>query len=718
MRNEITVSGDSYIDRQIVSGNVFMVQSLDGNELQYDKLDATLDLQAVVPTLFVPQGAAGMLTSEDELFGVRPRISILVADPSSYKAGAVVLYKHNGSLVGKYYMVDIKRVGKTQYSIDCVSPVGMLAKSKHYGGIYNGILFPTLIAEIIGGVVPFTISDDLADQVVYGWLPVASRRDNLHQALFAMGAAAQKDENGDLYIGPLYDDTYTELPGSRIYTGGSISYPNVASKVSVIEHSYTAFSSDETMTLFEGIVAAETVTTPGGTVTEGTIVLFDNPMHDLAIENGTILESGVNYAVLGPAGNCKLTGQQYTHTSRETIRPETTSEGDSENVISVTDATLVSVINSENVVNRLYAYYSSAKTVSLPIVVDAERAGSTVQFEDPFGDLTKGIITSMDINMSNTLKAETEIVADYSPGSAGNFYTNLAVISENGSWTVPDGITKIRVVLIGGGDGGEAGQAGEAGESGPTYYSIYAAASSKVYQGNPGNGGEGGKGGIPGKVYMATLTVNPGDTLAAVIGQGGAGAVFGSAPGTGTATTFGGLTSDNGSSAGAGYAALMGGGIYALPGSDGKAGGRGQEPGTAVTAGGDRPTVTYDGNTWQAGDIGTYSLNSSGTTGSETTMASGGTGGGAAVGSNGSNGEDGLAGTTSALGGDGGKGATPIAAASGTVRGSGGSGGHGGGGGGGGGCAIATTPYSSKGGAGGNGGSGGNGAPGVVLIYY
>lgn len=715
MRNEITVSGDNYIDKRIVSGSVFMVQSMDGNELQYDKLDATLDLHSFIPTLFVPKDADGLLTSEDQLYGVRPRISVLVADPSSYKAGAVVLYKHNGSLVGKYYMASIERVGKTQYKIECVSPVGMLAKSKHYGGIYNGILFPALVAEIIGGVVPFTVSPDLADQVVYGWLPVASRRDNLHQALFAMGASAQKDANGDLYIAPLFDDTYTELPGGRIYGGGSVSYPNAVAKVSVVEHTYTAFASDDTVTLFEGIVAAETVTTPNGTVTEGTIILFDNPMHDLVIENGTILESGVNYAVLGPAGNCKLTGQQYTHTARETIRPETSAAGESEDVVSVANATLVSVVNSENVVSRLYSYYSSAKTVSLPIVVDAERAGSVVQFEDPFGDLTKGIITSMDINMSGTLKAEAEIVADYSPGNAGNFYKDLAIISEDGSWTVPDGITKIRVVLIGGGNGGEAGQAGESGEAGPAYSSIYAAGSAKVYQGGPGNGGAGGRGGVPGKVYMATLTVNPGDTLSAVIGQGGAGAAFGSNPGTGAPTTFGGLSSDSGSSAGAGYAALMGGGIYALPGADGVAGGRGQEPGTAVTNGGERPIVTYDGNTWQAGTNLGYTTNSDG---DDLVIAGGGNGGGAAVGFNGNDGEQGIAGTTSAVGGNGGIGATPVAAASGTVAGSGGSGGHGGGGGGGGGCAIATTPYNSKGGAGGEGGKGGNGAPGIVLIYY
>lgn len=703
MRNEITVIGDSYVDSQIVSGNVFMVQSLDGDELQYDKLDATLDLGAFVPTLFLPKDADGLLTLEGKIYGVRPRISILVADPSSYKTGAVVLYKHNGALVGRYYMSSIKRVGKNQYRIECVSPVGVLAKSKHYGGIYNGILFPELISEIVGGVVPFTVSPDLADQVVYGWLPVASRRDNLHQALFAMGAAAQKDEDGNLYIGPLFDDKYTELPDGRVYTGGSISYPNSASRVSVVEHAYILTASDEITTLYEGDVSAESITTPNGFSVSGVIVLFNAPMHDLIIENGTILESGTNYAVLGPAGGCKLTGKSYTHTTREIVRPETGNNGDAERVYTISDVTLISVINSENVANRMASYYGSAKTISTDIVVDAERAGSVVQIKDPFGEQAKGIITSMDINMSNTLKANTEIVVDYSPGNVGNFYTEFAAITESGSWTVPDGVKKIRVVLIGGGNGGNCGEAGKAGQNG-----------SSTINGGPGEGGAAGTGGLPGKVYIATISVESGQIISIEVGAGGTGAEYGGTPGEGTATKFGSYSSDNGYSPDAGYAALISGEVYAIPGKVGVPGGSGRSRSSVDEV----PSVTYNGQTWYAG------ANGSGYSG-DGCVTGGGGGGGPAVGSDGEDGGDGHVivnsdGTTLAEGGQGGDGATPIAAENGATPGSGGNGGHGGGGGGGAGGANGGTagnwPYNN--GDGGNGGTGGNGAPGIVLIYY
>lgn len=691
--NSIIVSNDTFSNDSIVSGNVFLVQSLNGDSLQYDTLNATLNIEKMVSTAFVPKGTDGMITSEKELFKVRPFVKILVADPTVYKYGEVVIYKHNESLVGKYYMTNLTRVGKTKYQIDCVSPIGYLSNSTHYGGIYSGTKYSDLISEIIGGVIPFSMAPELEDQVIYGWLPVASRRDNLHQAMFAMGVAAQKDENGDLYIGPLYDNLHSNLPDSRIYTGGSVRYPNTAYRISVLEHTYTAMQSDESAVLFEGNVSSDRITTPKGVLTEGVLVLFDGPMHDLAVENGTILEDGVNYAVLAPTSNCKLTGKRYNHTTREIARPETIEIGKAENSYSVTDATLVSLFNSENVVNRLASYYGSAKTISAGIVVDQERAGSAVQFNDPFGDETKGIITSLDISMSNTLKANAEIVSDYSPGNAGNFYKNLSIIENSSEWTVPDGVSKIRAVLISGGDGGHHGHPGSAGERGTA-----------TQVGKSGEGGLPGNGGKPGKVAIYTIQVTSGDILSVVVGLGGNGAKYGEDPGTGEASFIGNYTSDNGISPESGYVSLIDGALYAVSGESGVAGGAGQTyP--------DLTEVAFEDQVWYSGDVGANVYSESGEL-----VSTGGLGGGPAVGANGEDGTNAYYIPDTYNVGAGGAGATPIKAKTATVYGSGGMGGHGGGGGGG--AGGGSGSLFGRAGAGGLGGEGGDGAPGAVLIYY
>lgn len=734
MSNKIVVLEDNYENEAILSGNVSQVQSLDGDELQYDTLSATLELGATVPTSFAPSDADSLVTADEETFGVRPMVQILVADPSLYEYGAEVLYSHNGVLVGKYYMTKLTRVGKTQYQITCVSPVGLLANSQHYGGIYSGVLLPTLLEEIIGGVVPFTVAPELENQPVYGWLPVATRRDNLHQALFAMGASALKDENGDLYIAPLSADTHSDIEDGRVFIGGSVKYPDAVTGVSVSEHTYVSGETDETVTLFEGLVASEQIIAPSGTVVSGAIVLFSDPMHALAVENGEILESGVNYAVLAPSADCKLTGQKYTHTVRQVTRPEAVTRlvSAKENKITVTDATLVSIANSENVADRLMSYYSSAKTVSADIVIEAERAGSSVKFTDPFGDVTNGIIKSLDITMSNTLKGRAEIVSDFTPGGAGNYYQNVVVITEDSDFSVPSGVSRIRVVLVGGGTGGSSGGNGEDGGSTEFTFSVNSGNYAKTEAVEGGKGGSAGMGGEGGNILVVSVPVSEGDTFSVKIGAGGIGGICsGTEPVPGSAgedTTFGEYSSADGAKSATGYTDLFGGIVYALSGPEGIKGSDGiGENSDGVTTG---ESITIGDVTYICGLAGAekedYWVRTSGTVGG-LVVAKGGCGGGAAAGANGENGQDATseAGNGYVIGypGSGGNGANAaIDGEVGNQYGAGGQGGHGGGGGGAsaGGIAISDTAIieDAAGGTGGLGSNGGSGANGCVIVYY
>ena len=80
------------------------------------------------------------------------------------------------------------------------------------------------------------------------------------------------------------------------------------------------------------------------------------------------------------------------------------------------------------------------------------------------------------------------------------------MITEDGTYTMPAGVTQITLVLIGGGDGGNGGDAGTA-----YYYNL---------DKDNGVAGQGGKGG---KVYSTPLTINDGQQITFHIGAGGAG---------------------------------------------------------------------------------------------------------------------------------------------------------------------------------------------------
>ena len=699
--NQIQIKDWTATDETIIDGQVLIEDALAAEELRIDTLTATLDGGADIPTIFQPSDADGMLTSEEQLYGVRPWHRELVQDFSGFQYGDPVRFTHDGDLIGGFFFEAVSRESRSFYRISATSVVGLLVNSQHYGGLYTGEPLEDVLEDIIGGVAPYTLDERLEGIPVYGWLPVATRRDNLHQLLFAEGAIASKDVAGGLHITVLEEaDTPADLDDGRLLSGGSVEYRTPATQALISEHAYASYDSDETVTLFEGEVAAEPLTSPQGQAVTGALVVFDGPMHDLTVENGAILEQGVNYAVLGQSSNCLLTGKSYTHTVR-VLSTAPVAQGlalaeQSDNTVTVEDATLVSPVNSENVAARIAAYYGATKTVSVGITVGDERPGDTVSFSDPFDEGTVGFLSSLDINISGTLTAEAKLLAGYVPGDYGNYYTHSAIITAEQDWTVPAGAKdKIRAVLIGGGDGGEPGSDGEAGGNGDF----------NGNEGPGGAGGAGGKGGKGGKIFVVTMAATEGQTFHAVPGIGGD-------PGEpGAASTFGEHSSEDGSSSDDGYVDILTGSTYARPGASGISGGKGA--GTDGTG----ENVEYKGVTCVPGERGAdYSTGSfSGT---------GGYGGGPAAGADGLDGEapeyDTNQGHGSMDGGHGGKGANAVQADTPTVPGSGGNGGHGGGGGGGAGAVSGPEQYIwfGYGGDGGLGGLGSKGANGIIIVYW
>lgn len=686
--NKFAYGGHMYT--QYKSGSAVLENSIGGDELSYDTLSLQIQSDCLTPILFAPSDYDALETSDDETVYCTSGV-----DLRDYTYGEPLLWYHDDTLRGRFYVESIKRTGMELFDFACVSAVGLLVNSKHYGGIYSGTLASVVIADIIGGAFAYTIDAALGALPLYGWLPVDTRRGNLHQVLFAIGAAITKDTSGDVVIAPLTDSAPVQLPDKRIYEGGNIDYTTPATGVDVTEHAFAQTPNDTVSTLFEGEANAAAIMSPSGASLTGMIVEFEAPAYDLACEGATILESGVNYAVLSGSVHCVLTGKSYTHTTRTvSLRADNASGAD--NIYTSANATLVSLANANRVAQRLMAYYGHAKTVSVGIVTETERPGDAVSFTDPFGDPQSGIIASMDVNLSGVLKADTLLTTNYTPGQWGNNYSTRTLVTEGGNITIPEGVTKLRAVLIGGGDGGGPGADGAAGTKGTANDN-----------GTGGEGGEGGQPGSGGKILIVDMDVTPGQVIAAAIGEGGL-------PGqAGGATTFGAYSSDDGTVVDVGYLDVMQNTRYGYPGQPGIKGGKGNG------SEGAGESITYKGVTYVPGTNGVNARDGA-------TIGAGGLGGGAAAGADGNNGHNGRVRETSsgdlnAVGGDGGDGADAVQADNATVYGCGGHGGHGGGGGGaGGGAKAASSDLQTFGwaGAGGSGGLGGNGMQGCLLLYW
>jgi hypothetical protein len=706
-------------DETLRSGNEYQITSLIADELQADTIE--LEVKCSDKNIVV------------------------------FTENAPLQYYRENLLRSTYYVQSIKRIGGDKYTISADSAMGLLMKRLHVGGIYTGQTVKEVVNEICGNI-PILVKTVFADTKLYGWLPYckppeSSARNNLAQVLYAIGAALTTDNNGVLRVEPLWDGVSSSIGETRMYFDGSVETEKPISAVTVTEHQYIAGTNEKE--LFSG------------TSQQGDIITFSEPMHSLTATGFTILESGANYAKIS-SGSGSLKGKTYIHNTR--LVTQTVTENAAENVKSVTDATLVSLVNSSAVAKRLADYYKCRETITNGIVSGQEKPGHVVSVYHPYDKkMVSACIVSLDTTMSGTLKSEMAALVGFLPPQpeTTEYFDERVILTGSGEWTVPEGVTSYTRVLIGGGHGGSSGHQGEspAVRASKTWTEKYDAL--RRYVGfNKGVSMEGGKGGMPGvpgeggKVLVETVTdAVPGAKVSYACGTGGYGGVFSQgndAGAPGTATTMGSATSDTGSSSEAGYTDTITGEVFAAKGKSGIAG----SPGNGYTWSDGKytyqpsPSITVDGVTYSAGKNkeevegedgqGRYNTAPYGYVGYRWL---GGYGGGAAAGSNGNDGlangsGDAYIGSSSAFAtvtaarGGAGADATPPAKES--RYGCGGTSGHGGGGAGSNGTAEAhqttsenisvsqasLTASDTQPAPGGRGSDGGEAGDGCIIIYY
>ena len=598
----------------------------------------------------------------------------------------------------------MERIGPDRYTLTAVSALGLLAQKRHPGGIYTGQTVQEVVTDICGDI-PVIIKSNLANIALYGWLPYvappkASAKDNLSQVLFAIGAAITNDLDGVLRIEPLWSGVSGFLDDDHVCRGGKVTTEPAVTAVSVTEHQY--FQGGETKELFEGSTQS------------GDIITFNEPAYDLTAEGFTILESGANYAKVS-SGTGKLTGKTYIHNTRQ-VTVEVT-PGPVENIKTPTgNPTLVSLVNSYAVAQRLAAYYKCRETIEAPALIGAEHPGAVVSMYHPYGKkMVTACLETLDAHMSAVLKADLKALVGYEPPDIAQqeYYDTREVITSSGSFTVPEGVTHIRAVLIGGAYGGAPGNPGETGGIGEKFTYTSSVGGTRTYWrtlGRGGKGGSGGNGGQAGKVLVVDIDATPGQVITFNIGTGGP------ADSAGTETTFGAHSSADGSVLPDGYVDPVTGDVYATTGDVGLPGG--------------------DGNGWAGGDLNrSNALNIAqgapvggygpGENSLETASEPGYyvyyyiMSGGGARNQNGSINGGSISTKLSECKGGNGANATLVPGRP-SVPGKGGTGGSGGGGGGG---AAAqemrsSTDATAKGGDGGLGSRGGPGANGAVILYY
>lgn len=551
-RNKIVYRGTTY-DR-LAAGTVYLSKSLLGDELEPNTLSVTVETES------------------------KALLSFEIDDPVTY------FYRDNKR--GTFYLQSVTQVAWNKYDLYATGAIGLLLKRVHRGGIYSGTSAESLLSSICGPI-PFRMQTRFSNSKLYGWLPyvkppASSARDNFMKVLFALGATVTEDLDGALKIEELWDGVSGDAQKNRMGQGASVIREGKVTSVSLIEHQWVQ-GGDQT-DLFEGTAA------------QGTEIMFDEPMYNLTASGFSILERGANYAKLS-AGSGTLRGTAYVHNTR--LIETKILNSSTENVISVEDQTLISLVNSSGAAKRLANYYKCLETIDAPLVYNLENPGELLTTYHPFDKTNvSACIKTEEITMSNKLKSQSTLLVGFTPirQEGSESYEYHVVLTGSGTFTFPEGTTSARAVLIGAGGAGFDGSPG--GDSTETWKdkeikttrinltapTTSASDSSNVSNrgaGTPGNGGAGGAAGTPGKVYEVTFSPSSGSRISYACG------VKGTSNGAlGGATTFGSYSSNSGSTSSAGYTDIISGITYAKSGDSGADGGKGGSGADGESVGG------------------------------------------------------------------------------------------------------------------------------------
>ena len=331
--------------------------------------------------------------------------------------GSQVTFYKDDALYGKYYLVSVERQTKNEYILNVQSSIGLLDDTMHYGGIYSGEYASAIIQDIIGGKIAYTEHNIFSKIKVYGWLPVATRRENLKQLLFAVGGCVKK-KNGDVYFTTLTVDAPKAIPENKVFDTGKITYDSPASRIEVVEHQFSKVDSVPSEEVYSGeIVGSSFVTPKGYSVSDAALVTWDKPYHSLTFSDCTLLnnEMGVNYAVVSSSGSATISGKPYIHSKMIVSRDKENYTG-KEKVAKVENATLVTLANSNSVADKVMAYYDSPCTLSGSIVMDGEKPLDNITMPNQFEEENTGMIKSIEGTLGKQItRGELELRIGYNP---------------------------------------------------------------------------------------------------------------------------------------------------------------------------------------------------------------------------------------------------------------------------------------------------------------
>lgn len=295
----------------------------------------------------------------------------------------------NDTLIGDFFIENAKKTNKQQWSVSATDYIALLDGVDFPGGIYVNKNAHELLHEIFDTAnIPYDLAESLKDKTLTGYISYTTCRKALQQVLIGIGAFANTSYSSMVKIEETANDVVEEITLDRVMVGQKVDVDTDVTSVEVVAHAYAPV--EDVVTLFQAEAEQTELK-----------VIFNQPVHDLSIENGEIVENGTNYAVISCSQNGVLKGKKYDHLTFSKIKANATSKSLTAKRKTIKEATLVSAENLDNVLDICYNYIIKNKSAKSKIIEQGQPLwlGKTYSVDTETEGKITGILTEQAFNL-------------------------------------------------------------------------------------------------------------------------------------------------------------------------------------------------------------------------------------------------------------------------------------------------------------------------------
>ena len=317
----------------------------------------------------------------------------------------------NGELKATSFVKTAKRKAKRLWDITSEDYIGLMDSITFFGGVYDNKNATELLQEIFSvAKIPYYIDETFSNITISGHIPYSTCREALMQVAFAIQAVVDTSDSEVVKIYALEDDIKQTNPLTRIMQGQNFVDDDTVTSVEIVAHKYE--KTDEYVELYGS------KTEDVGIIGEEVFVKFSEPVWELTLSGGTMIDSSANHAHFKTTSDfLLLSGLKYLHKMEtKTKKNPLILATEIENIVTIDNATLVSLNNIDNVAEKCYNWLMRNQSTNLSIVESKHvTGGKPITYGnakygiDKYGGKTPSTITYDEpVSVGDVINAETE----------------------------------------------------------------------------------------------------------------------------------------------------------------------------------------------------------------------------------------------------------------------------------------------------------------------